>query len=153
MVQLGIGLEGDEMAERADFTDEEWAQLEKGVMGAGLLVTMADRGFFETFKEAGAQAKHLQEARQKSDSALIRELAGVRHTGFGVTDRPEKVERETLEALGSSVATLSAKAPDDVDAYRALVIDVAESVAKAAHGVDAKETGALDKIKAALQGT
>ena len=44
------------MATRTDFTDEEWAALEKGVMGSGLLVSLADRGFFETFKEAGALA-------------------------------------------------------------------------------------------------
>ncbi len=138
------------MATRTDFTDEEWAALEKGVMGSGLLVSLADRGFFETFKEAGAIAKHLQEAQRTSTSPLIQELAHVKHTGFGMTDRPDEVERETVEALNAAVATLSAKAPDELDAYRSLVVDVAESVAQAAKGVDPTETEAIDKIKAAL---
>ena len=138
------------MATRTDFTDEEWAALEKGVMGSGLLVSLADRGFFETFKEAGALSKHLQEAQKTSTSPLIQELAHVKHTGFGMTDRPETVERETMEALGSAIATLNAKSPDDLDAYRSLVVDVAQSVAEAAGGVDPKETDALAKIKAAL---
>jgi hypothetical protein len=138
------------MATRTDFTDEEWAALEKGIMGSGLLVSLADRGFFETFKEAGAIAKHLQEAQRTSTSPLIQELAHVKHTGFGMTDRPDAVERETVEALNTAVATLSAKAPDDLDAYRSLVVDVAQSVAEAAKGVDPSETEAIGKIKAAL---
>jgi len=138
------------MATRTDFTDEEWAALEKGIMGSGLLVSLADRGFFETFKEAGAIAKHLQEAQRTSTSPLIQELAHVKHTGFGMTDRPDAVERETMEALSTAVATLGAKAPDDLDAYRSLVVDVAQSVAEAASGVDPSETEAIGKIKAAL---
>ena len=69
------------MATRTDFTDEEWAALEKGVMGSSLLVSLADRGFFETFKEVGALAKHLQEAQRSSTSPLIQELAHVRPAG------------------------------------------------------------------------
>lgn len=138
------------MATRTDFTDEEWAALEKGIMGSGLLVSLADRGFFETFKEAGAIAKHLQEAQRTSTSPLVQELAHVKHSGFGMTDRPDTVERETMDALSSAVATLNAKAPDELDAYRSLVVDVAESVAEAAGGVDPKETEAVGKIKAAL---
>jgi hypothetical protein len=138
------------MATRTDFTDEEWTALEKGIMGSGLLVSLADRGFFETFKEAGAIAKHLQEAQRTSTSPLIQELAHVKHTGFGMTDRPDTVERETVEALNAAVATLSAKAPDDLDAYRSLVVDVAQSVAQAASGVDPSETEAIGKIKEAL---
>ena len=42
---------------------------------------------------------------------------------------------------------LEAKSPDDVPAYKALVLDVAESVAAAAKGVSAAENTALDKIR------
>ena len=138
------------MAEKTDFTDEEWAGLQKGVMGAGLLVSLADRGFFDTFKEAGALTKHLKEAREHNPSTLVRDLANVRHSGFGMRDKPEVVEQETTEALRSAVATLKAKAPDETDAYRSFVLDVAESVAKAAKGVAASESDALEKIRGAL---
>lgn len=141
------------MAEKADFTDQEWETLQKGVTGSALLVAVADRGFFDTFKEMRVLAKHLSEAREKSASQLVRELAEVRSTGFGFTDSPEEVERETTEALTSARSILQTKAPDEVEAYSAFVIEVAQSVAAAAKDVGAAESGALEKIKAALQTT
>jgi hypothetical protein len=138
------------MARKEDFTDQEWEALEKGVMGAGLLVSASDRGFFDTFKEARALAKHVSDARQDATSEVVRELAETRGTGFGVTASPEEVESETVEALRSSVTTLQAKAPDDLEAYRRFVLDVAESVARAAGGGETAETGALERIRSAL---
>jgi hypothetical protein len=140
------------MAGKADFTEEEWETMQKGVAGSALLVSLADRGFFDTFKEAGALGGHLKEAREKSSSQLVRELAEMRGTGFGLTDSPQEVETTTLDALRSSVATLKSKAPDEVAAYGELVVAVADSVAKAGgEDVEAAETGALEKIKGALQ--
>jgi len=139
------------MAGKADFSEQEWESLQKGVTGAGLLVAVSDRGFFDTFKEAGALAKHLAGARRDGASELVRELAETRGTGFGLGS-PDKVENETLEALRTAVSTLEAKAPDDVEAYRGFVLEVAESVASAAEGGDVAESGALDKIRSALGG-
>ena len=139
------------MAGKADFTDEEWETLHKGVSGAALLVSLADRGFFDTFKEAGALAGHLKEAHQTSSSTLVRELAEIHGTGFGLTSSPQKVETESLGALRSSMETLRAKAPDEASAYSEFVLDVAESVAKAADDIGAPESGALEKIREALQ--
>ena len=140
------------MAGKTDFTQQEWETLHKGVAGGGLLVSVSDRGFFDTFKEAGALAKHLTGARQSS-SELVRELAATRGTGFGLTASPSEVETETLDALRSAIATLQSKAPDEVDPYRELVLDVAQSVADAAGGGDTEEGGALDKIRFALGAT
>jgi hypothetical protein len=139
------------MAGKADFTEQEWETLQKGVTGSALLVSLADRGFFDTFKEVGAISKHLKEAREKNASPLIKELAEVRGTGFGLTAKPDEVEKETTEALTSGVGILQTKAPDDVQAYRDFVLEVAQSVAAAAKDVGAAETDAIDKIKAALQ--
>ncbi|MCA1676713.1 MAG: hypothetical protein LC799_32590, partial [Actinobacteria bacterium] len=55
-----------------------------------------------------------------------------------------------IEALRSSVATLEAKAPEEAEAYRTFVVDVAKSVASAAEGGDTAESGALETIKSAL---
>jgi hypothetical protein len=139
------------MASKADFTEQEWETLQKGVIGAGLMVTVANRGFFDTFKEAGALAQHLSEAREHSTSPLVREVAEAKRSGFGVTDSPAEVERETSEALRAAVQTLQAKAPEDLEAYRQLVQEVAQSVAAAAGGVAVEETGAIEKIRSALQ--
>jgi hypothetical protein len=138
------------MASKADFTEQEWETLQKGVTGAALLVSVADRGFFDTFKEVGALSKHLSEARKTSDSPLIKELAEVRGTGFGLTTSPQEIESGSLESLRSAVGILQAKAPDELQAYRDFAIAVAESVAAAADDVGATETDALEKIKAAL---
>jgi hypothetical protein len=138
------------MAGKSDFTEQEWETLQKGMTGSGLMVAVADRGFLDTFKEMGALAKHLSEAREKSASPLVKELAAVRGTGFGFTSSPQEVETETTQALGSATSILQAKAPDEVQAYGDFVLDVAQSVAAAAKDVSTGETGAIDKINAAL---
>jgi hypothetical protein len=140
------------MASKADFTEQEWEQLRKGVTGAGLLVSLADRSFFDTFKEAGTLAKHLGQARGSSQSELIRELAHGRGSGFGLTAKPHEIESETLASLRSAVGTLEQKAPDETEAYRSFVMEVAKSVSDAAGGGEASESEALGKIEAALKG-
>ena len=139
------------MATKADFTTEEWEALQKGVTGAGMLVAISDHGFFDTFKEANALAKHLAAAHANSESELIREVAEAHGSPFGVTTPPDEVEKGTLDALHAAVAALQAKAPDDLPAYKQLVLDVAESVAEAAKGVSANETTALETIRSALE--
>ena len=138
------------MSPKETFTNEEWQALQKGVTGAGLLVSVSDRGFFDSFKEAASMAKELVEARRDTESEVVREIAQMGGTGFGLTSPPAEVETETLEALRSSIATLQTKAPHEVDAYRQFVIEVAETVAGAAGGGEAAESGALDKIKTAV---
>ena len=96
-----------------------------------MLVATSDRGFFDTFKEAGALVKHLAAARKETDSELIREAAETKGTGFGFTDSPKEIEAETLDALRSTVTVLSTKAPDELDAYRGFVLGVARSVSDA----------------------
>jgi hypothetical protein len=139
------------MAGKDDFTEQEWETMQRGMTGAGLLVSVADRGFFDTFKEVGALSKYLKQAREKSSSELVRQLAEVRGTGFGLTDSPDEVESKTTEALRTSMATLKAKAPEEAEAYSTFVIDVANAVGDAAEDIDVKETGAIDKLKAVLQ--
>jgi hypothetical protein len=139
------------MAGKDDFTEQEWETMQRGVTGSGMLVSVADRGFFDTFKEVGALSKYLKQAREKSSSELVKQLAEVRGTGFGLTASPDEVESKTVEALRSSMTTLKAKAPDEAEAYSKFVVDVASAVGDAADEIGAKETGAIDKIKGALQ--
>jgi hypothetical protein len=138
------------MAKKSDFTEQEWEALQKGVTGAGLLVSLSDRGFFDTFKEAGALAKHVAQAKQNNSSELVRELADVHGTGFGLTSSPDKVEQETVQALQTAKTALESKAPDEVDAYRQFVLDLAQSVAQAAPGGETQEAGAVEKVRSAV---
>jgi hypothetical protein len=138
------------MAKKSDFTEQEWEALQKGVVGSGLLVSLSDRSFFDSFKEAGALGKHVAQAKQNNSSELVRELADVRGTGFGLTSSPDKVERETLAALQTAKTTLESKAPDELEPYRQFVVDVAQSVAEAAGGGETAESGAVEKVRSAV---
>ena len=132
------------------FSESEIETLHKGAAGAGLLVSVSDRGFFDSFKEAGALAKHIAAARGSSESALVKRVAGEHGTGFGIATSPSEIESGTLDALRASIALLEAKAPDEVEAYRSFVLDLARSVAAAAPGGGKAEADAIAKIEAAL---
>ena len=127
-------------------SENEIETLRKGATGAGLLVTMSDKSFFDTFKEAGAMAKHLATAKGGSDSELVRQLAEGRGTGFGMTSSPGEVESGTLEALRSSAELLRTKAPDQLESYRGFVLDLVRSVSSAADGGEEAEAAAIAKI-------
>ncbi len=139
------------MATKADFTDDEWNSLQKGITGAAMLVALSDRDFTDMFGEAGAMAKALASQREQGASELVRELVNVRGTGFGFRDSVSDVESETVEALRSSLATLEAKAPGELESYREVVLSVADAVGEAkGGGVSAEEEAALEKIRAAV---
>jgi tellurite resistance protein len=57
---------------------------------------------------------------------------------------------ETMEALRSSIATLQAKSPADVDPYRELVLGVTQAVADAKGGVVPVETAMIEAIRESL---
>ena len=137
------------MAQKADFTEQEWEQLRKGATGAGLLVSTSDRSFLDSFKEAGSLAKHLAGGRS-DESELVRELAGERGSGFGVSSSAQEIETETLDALRGAVGTLQAKAPDELEAYKSFVLELADRVGRAAGGGDEAEAATIEKIRAAL---
>jgi hypothetical protein len=137
------------MSEALTETDIE--TLRRGAMGAGLLVSVSDRGFFDTFKEAGTLAKHVAAARSGSESGVVRQIAEGRGVGFGVTSSPQEIESGTLDSLRSAVSLLQEKAPDEVDSYRSFVLDLARSVAAAAPGGDEAEAATVAKLEAVLQ--
>jgi hypothetical protein len=132
------------------FSDTEIETLRKGATGAGLLVAVSDKGFFDTFKEAGAMAKHMAAAKGGSPSTLIQRVAEGRGTGFGVTSSRDEVESETLEALRSAGQLLRSRAPGEFDSYRGFVLELARSVSSAAGGGDQVEADTIKKIEAAL---
>ena len=137
------------MAGKADFTDEEWKELQQGVTGAGLLVSAAHRDFTDSFGEAKAVASQLA-AHRDSESQLVRELSATHSTGFGLVASPKEVVEGTTSALESSVALLGQKAPDELEPYRAFVLDVANAAAEAKGGVKDEESAAIEKIRQAI---
>jgi hypothetical protein len=130
--------------------ERELETLRKGATGSGLLVAVSDRGFFDTFKEAGALSTHLAEAKRASSSELIREVAEGRGTGFGLTASADEIERETIEALRTARTILERKSPEDLDEYRSFVVELARSVGSAAGGGDEAEAAVVRKVEQAL---
>lgn len=124
--------------------------MQEGITGAGLFVALVDRGFFDSFKEANALAHHLRDAHEHNDSVLIRDLATGHERPFGMSSSPDEVEQSTVATIKQAVALLEAKSPEDLPAYRQLVLEVAQSVAEAAKGVSPEENQALDHVRAAL---
>jgi hypothetical protein len=138
------------MATKSDFTEDEWKALQKGVTGAGMLASVSDADFTDSFGEASAIARYLGDQSEHAESPLVREIAHVRGTGFGFAASAPKVEAETLEALGQATDILARKAPDAVEAYRQLVLGAAEHAANAKGGLQPAEAEAIEKVRAAL---
>ncbi len=137
------------MAGKSDFTEQEWEALQKGVTGAGMLVSVAHRDFTDSFGEAKAIAKDIA-SNQSNPSELVSALAHEHGTGFGAFVSPKEVQQGTIDAITSAVATLTQKAPDELSAYRAFVLEVANTAAQAKGGVQPEETAAIEKVTAAL---
>jgi tellurite resistance protein len=114
-----------------------------------MLVSTAHRDFTDSFGEASTVAKQLA-AHRESESQLVRELSGTHGTGFGLVASPKEVVEGTINALGAAVAVLGEKAPDELEPYRGLVLDVATAVAEAKGGVKDEEKTAIERITAAL---
>ena len=140
------------MATKADFTEDEWQALQKGLTGAGMLVSTAHRDFTDSFGESAALAKELVAKRKDAATELLREISEVRGTGFGVFTSPAELERETLEALGTATDALSRKAPDELGPYHELVLEVAQTVAEAKGDVHEDEAAAIEKLRGTLGG-
>ena len=69
-----------------------------------------------------------------------------------VRSSPEEIEGETIGALVAAQHILETKAPDELAAYRAFVLEVAQSVGAAAEGGETAEAGTLEKIRTAVGG-
>ena len=138
------------MTTKAEFTKEEWETLEKGLTGTGMLVSVADPGVMDSFGESSALAKYLQGQRVAGATELMRELGATRGTGFGLTTNLDEVRAGTILALRSAVETLSAKAPDELDPYREMVLGIATAVAEAKKGVSPSEAAVITVVREAL---
>lgn len=138
------------MTTQADFTKEEWETLQRGLTGTGMLVSVSDPGVMDSFGESSALAKYLQGQRVAGETELMRELGGTRGTGFGITTNLDEVRVGTILGLRSAVETLSAKAPDELNPYRQMVLGIATAVADAKKGVSPSEAAVISVVREAL---
>jgi hypothetical protein len=131
---------------RMAYTDDEKAQMRNAAFGAVFLVSKAEPGMIDMVKESFAASKAMTKA--------TGEMQGVFKSG-GMPKIPKgdpsSTEQSVLAGLSSSVQMISTKAPQDVDAYRHVVLDACTSAAEAGGGgVSGTETQMLSKVMSAL---
>ena len=140
------------MATKTDFTPDEWQTLRWAVTDTMMYLSMADPGFWDTFKEANAAAHYMAAAKQTSESALVRQLAGdvKAKRDKEVSGNPTDVSGEVIERVNEAVKIVSGKAPEDLEGFKAFIIGVAKATAEAAKGTSPTEAQAIAKLEAAL---
>jgi hypothetical protein len=162
------------MVSKAAFTAEEWNQVLGGVFMAGFAVTAADpSGLWGLLKETFASGRALMEAKgNASASELSKAIVSDMETSEGRSAaqayvkgrlqgaKREEIKQRAIDALRSAAAVVDQKAPSDATAYKAWLLQIANSVAEASKeggflgfgGVDVSdaEKATLSEISAAL---
>jgi hypothetical protein len=149
------------MTRKADFNAEEWTTVVEGPLLAGMRVVTADRG--GRIRESLAMGQVYAQARKRhGESELLDALVS----------SPPALDQERLRAAGDvgrasterlreALEILKQKAsPEEIEAYKRFVADVAEAAARAHKeggfiGIGGKEVSeseraALDEIQATL---
>ena len=129
-----------------DFTDAEQDQIRGGVMGAIALVSQADPGFFDIFKESKAASQALASAPE-----------GVKDLMKGGLVLPpqasskEELKQKMLASLATAVQ-VAGKNPDAQAAIKSYVRAACQQVAEASKGVSAEEEAMITEIEGVLGG-
>lgn len=151
------------MTTKADFNAEEWSKILQGPPIAGMMVVAAERG--GTVRESLSMAKAYAEARkQHGANELLDEVLSsapeIDQQRFG---SPDQLRQEGPRAIREALELLESKGTaEDANAYRQLVLTLADTVAHAHReggilGIGGKEVSdseqaVLDELAAALDG-
>lgn len=144
------------MTAKADFTEEEWNVVREGPPAAGMMVLVAQGG--GSFRETWALAKTYAEARkQHGESELLDELVSEK-PDLKKYDSAEEFEQRGMDGLRQAIEVLERKAtPEEVDAYKRFVLEVAQRVAKAheeeGEPVSPAERAAIEKVASTVGAT
>lgn len=129
----------------AQLTDDDRRTLRSAAILAGAMVSRAEKGFFDTFKESFAASKAVKDAPPDIQQLVL--TGGMPELPTG---GPEETEARTLELLRAAAMVLRTKAPQLLEGYRATVLQSARDVAAAADDTSANESGAITRIDQAL---
>ncbi|HZX08655.1 DUF1003 domain-containing protein [Kribbella sp.] len=143
-----------------DFTADEWANFDRAMMAAGVLVALAV-GTVDS-EEMFELVKKLREASIGHPRRFIREVtaASTFETGLRPSTTYADYEAPALATIRSASATVAAKAPDELESFHAFLLEIAEAVAGAnqeggTFGLGAQrrtpeEARAIEAIRAAI---
>lgn len=163
------------MADKTNFTPDEWRLLLESVMMAGVAVSAADpSGLWGLLKESFAESSALVAAKTDPTTApLIKAVVTDFETAQGRTVardgmkeklsglKPAEVTAKCIETLAQAGALVDANAPDDALAFKAWLRQVSQHVAEASSEggwfglggtqVSDAEKATLDEISGALK--
>jgi hypothetical protein len=129
------------MTTKADFTEDEWATLLRSPIVAGMAITLADPGGpIEVVKETSAVLKVVTSASSERDDLVgelareVRGLAEQRKNPVGdFKPRGALAGKEIVDEIARAGEIAGAKAsPEDAEAFRAWIMECAQSAADAA---------------------
>jgi hypothetical protein len=132
------------MANKANFTPEEWTKLLESPMMAGLAITAAEpSGLWGLLKESFSGGLALLEARTSGANELIKAIASDFGTSEGraaVQDdvrtrllgrKPGEIRDAAIASLREAAAVLDAKAPAEAAAVKGWLTQIAQKAAEA----------------------
>lgn len=140
------------MTSKAPFTEHEWHTLQWAVTDTMMYVSMADHGFWDTFKEVGAAAKFMANAKESSGSPLVHDLAGdiKMARDKAVTHDIADMAGEVTARVRQAMEIVAAKAPADLNAFKAFLLGIAQATAGATKGVSDHEATAIARLQDVL---
>ncbi len=127
------------------YTDQERDTIRQAAFGAMTLVSAADPGFFDMFKESMAGAKALASA--SGDLQTVFKSGGIPPVPKGSKD---EIKTTVLSALRQSTQIIQTRAPQDLEAFKQVIAAACDQVAGAADGVKPAEQQAISEVKAAI---
>jgi hypothetical protein len=128
-------------------TDEDLKITRTAAVRATALVSMAEKGFFDQFKEAFAASKAV-----KAAPAQVQKLMTGGFPSLPSARSAEDLETETLSLVSQAATVLSTKAPELLAGYRDAILAGIRDVAAAADDTSAREQDVIDKVTAAFAG-
>jgi hypothetical protein len=131
------------MATKADFTADEWKQIQRAPFMAGLAVVAASpSGPFGVVKEMFAVGKMLAEVKtQGSSNDLVKALVADLETGARDQSAPAELQGKTpdqvrsfaVESCRQAAALIEKKAkPDEAQGFKQWLVSAAQKVGEAA---------------------
>jgi hypothetical protein len=160
------------MATKADFTEQEWAEIRRAPFMAGLAVVAASpSGPFGVVKEMFAVGKTLADVKtQAAPPELVKTLVADLEAGGASAQSapaelqgksPDQIKSYAIESLQRTTALVDRKAkPDEAQAFKQWLVSVSQRVAEAAREggflgfggtqVSDQETNVVKELSASL---
>jgi hypothetical protein len=134
------------MADKSNFTPDEWKLLLESVMMAGIAVTAADpSGLWGLLKESFASGSELMKAKMDpGTNPLIKAVVADFESAQGRAtardglkeklkgNKPADIPAKCIETLRQAGAVVDAKAPGDAAAFKGWLRQISQHVAEAA---------------------